>query len=213
MHSRFFYFFIIAGFFTVSSLASSLSPLQKILPKIVTGKGSSFKSYGPTSFEEKTLEGAVTVYGPASFKDVTVNASTHVMGPMVAEKSFFQTIHVDGPLSLKMCEIKNGLVNGPVEMTSCKVNEMIEINGSLFSSTSEFNGDISIATNELTLQGQTKAKNIFIRATQEDKEQKVYLKDRALVEGDIAFEAGKGKVFVSEGAKVAGQISGGTLVK
>lgn len=213
MGSKFFYFVIISGFFTVSSLASSLSPLQKILPKIAMSKGSSLKSYGPTSFEEKTIEGSVTVYGPASFKGVTVNASTQVMGPMVAEKSFFQTIHVDGPLSLKMCEIKNGLVNGPVEMSSCKVGETIEINGPLFASATEFNGDISIATNELTLQGQTKTKNIFIRTIQEDKEQKVYLKDWALVGGDIAFESGKGKVFISEGAKITGQISGGILVK
>jgi hypothetical protein len=165
---------------------------------------------GALDFNNLTIEKNLTVAGSANGNSLKCNKFT-VNGSFTGKNIQAQNGEVNGALACDKVTIDDDLiVNGSLSGKEIKVSGKTQIFGGLDASESSF-GDIEIATTKGTLTN-SKAKNIIVKETQ-DLSQRLYLEGKTIIEENITFESGNGKVFISDGAQVMGAIQGASVVR
>ena len=164
---------------------------------------------GSLNFNNLTIEQILSVSGSA--EGDFLKCEKFIINGSFAGKNIQATNgEVSGSLTCEKTNIDNDLeVNGSLKATETKVSGKTKVDGNLDASRSSFS-DIEISSWQCTLRN-SKAKNIFIKKTK-DKSQRIYLKGKTIIEGNITFESGNGKVIFSNEAKVKGKVQGASVV-
>lgn len=114
---------------------------------------------------------------------------------------------VKGSLTLKDSKVEKIVVHGKLSMQNSEVEGDVAAYGNISVMNSIVNGSISSNTSSMKLEN-AKVRNIVIRKDKIGGIQTVFLKGTSLVEGDITFESGAGKVIISPEAKFQGKTNG-----
>lgn len=150
--------------------------------------------YGFHSYGRETVE-SIMMNGSAFLKGTTVLGSTCVNGNLQAEDATLNTLKV----------------NGTVDLRGSSVGGKVVVNGLLTADATQFNEEISIAS-EMVVFHNCKVASIKIRESS-DKVQVVELRNSTLVDGSIVFESGKGEVWLYPGSEIHGDVSGAHIRK
>ena len=115
---------------------------------------------------------------------------------------------------MEACIVKKNIyneleLNGSLKGTKINVYGNTKVGGNLEVCESSFK-DIETSSWQCILTN-SKAKNIFVKKTK-DESQKIYLKGKTIIEGNIIFESGNGEVIFSEDARVEGKVQGASIV-
>lgn len=195
--------FIIITFLTADVL--SLAALPQV--------DAATQSYGPAYYEKQDLAD-VEAYGPTSFDGTTVTGKVKIYGPLNAKNVNFKILEVNGPCKVKDSHIHEAAINGPVNVEKVTFEGKVQINGPLTARDSNFKGPLSVAARKVMLE-KSHAKSIEIQANNnaDDKKGQVVILKESVVEGDIKFVKGNGKVIALRGSKVKGKVEGGQLIE
>ncbi|MBL0941135.1 MAG: hypothetical protein IBJ00_00135 [Alphaproteobacteria bacterium] len=204
--------FLATNITIVSAIAENSSDTSSLNSSDISNQAS-VQNFGFARYEKKNIS-KVQVYGPAVFEGTTVTETAQISGPMNAEDARFKNLVVNGPCNLKGSFINEAVLNGPVKVQKVTVTGKIEINGPLKARDSHFKGPISIAARKITFEG-SDATNLELRTSRnaEDKKGQIVILKNSIISGNITFEEGNGKVFLTRGSKVKGQVKGGQLIE
>ena len=176
---------------------------------------------GCTTHEEETtkkyqsgrqVEAGTTFNGFAQwadrvFESLTINGAAQLQRIVVHNNAT-----VNGSLQGEGVEVHAMLtVNGACHLQNSAVKGLVRVNGVLRADRCNF-ADIDIVTSEMGLRD-SKAQSIIVRAqsgTLHDEQQVVHL-DNTIIAGSITFENGKGRVVLTNNAKITGQVIGGVV--
>lgn len=152
--------------------------------------------------------GSLSVAGSAtlrnkSFERLTVNGSAQLQDVVVRSKAT-----INGSLDIRGGNFENLDVNGSANLQKTSVHALMHINGGLHAYEGTFDA-ISIATTDMELSNCT-VDTILVRRSDPWKEQVIRLVD-SVVNKDITFEQGNGKVIANKKSVIKGKIIGGLL--
>lgn len=165
---------------------------------------------GELDFNNLTIEKNLTVSSSANGNSLKCNKFI-VNGSFTGKNIQAQNGEVNGALSCNEASIDNDLiVNGSLSGKGIKVSGKTKVDGNLDASKSCFS-NIETAAFRVTLKN-SKAMNIFVKKTKHES-QRIYLEGKTIIEGNITFESGNGKVFISKETKVVGDIQGATIAR
>lgn len=190
---------------------------SKLNGEVITGNASlkrelyeSLTVAGALDFNQLKIEKDLTVSGSAKGKFLKCEKFV-VSGTFTGESIQAKSGEVSGSLECSKLTVAEDLaVSGSLTGEEIKISGKTSISGNLDASKSEF-ADIEIASATGTLLDST-AQNILVKKTN-DESQKMHLKGKSTIKGDIIFESGNGKVIIGAESKVIGKIQGASIVK
>lgn len=170
------------------------------------------------------LESILNV-GSISLQGTTVAGSTDESGSFKAKNAHLVDVSIAGTTELTQSEVSGLLqITGttkftsnqflqPVKVTGHLTSEMdnfaqsVQVAGQIDAQGSVFSGDLRTSSNEISL-SHVEANNIEVLPGSSTHKQSLYLRDEAMIHGNINFTGGKGLVFITSGAQVEGEITG-----
>lgn len=102
-------------------------------------------------------------------------------------------------------------INGSVKLTQCTVNEEAIIKGSLNASSTKFEKDLAVYSNEIRFINSKVNSDLHMKHV-DTKIQVVYLDNFSEVVGNIIFDDGEGEVILRGQSKIGGKIIGGQAI-
>ncbi|MBS0185693.1 MAG: hypothetical protein JSS34_05060 [Proteobacteria bacterium] len=179
---------------------------------------------GPVEGTDGIFENLV-VTGPLGFENLTVQKEAVITGPVTGSKGYFADLTVSGPFKVSEILCQNLTVSGPIDATKLAVRDKTTATGNMTANNSDF-GDMTITANKI-LFNETTARDLLIKKNSsiessflawfgdnsDEKPQELRLTNKSVIEGDVTFESGKGKIYVEEGSQIKGKIQGGTVQK
>lgn len=170
--------------------------------------------------KENTINGNARLYditfeslrinGSLKFRNLSVKEKLYVNGSAVGKKLKCKRLKINGSFNGINIEATEGSVNGSLKGSNITIPEKVKISGKMLATNSNF-GDIEIKGNEIKLTN-SKTKNILVKKTGITP-QKLELKKKSIVSGNVVFEAGNGQIYLSGGSKIQGIVKGATIVK
>lgn len=157
--------------------------------KIVTYHGANATYTGPTSLEGSSFEN-LAVTGPAHLKNIKAHF-INITGPLHVEEVSCGTLQVIGPIQASHLQVGQAILVGPTKASISKF------------------GNLTITADEIFLEDSSVG-NITIKKDQ-DKVQKLYLRAKTFVKGDIVFESGKGQIIMHKDSLINGTIKGAQI--
>ncbi len=133
--------------------------------------------------------------GTVTLNGTTIEGPSIINGMLTADDASFSSLNVNGSASLMQCTINLGA----------------DIKGSLKASSAKFESSLDIYSNSSRFINSKISNNLHIHHTDHSK-QEVFLENNSEVGGDVIFDDGIGKVYVSGGSKVNGKVIGGELI-
>ena len=151
---------------------------------------------GPAQLEEiKTT--SLTVNGPIQFTDLEVFKTAQIFGPVSnSEKGTFEKIKVTGSLSAQNVQCNELTATGSVDIRDWTIKNRTTVIGLLHAQNSKFS-DLEITSNKVSLENTT-VDNIMIKRSGDNKVQELFLTGATIVNGNITFESGKGKIIAEK---------------
>ncbi len=165
--------------------------------------------YGPTSLSNKSLTN-LRVMGPLSLKDSTIKGKLDVYGPFKGNSIQAAKLTVQGPTSIyNKSKLGSVSINGPLTIKNSRVSSDLIVNGPIFASHSVFMGKISVSSTKLTFKD-CNLQTLKIRPAHSfgNNQQVLYLKGNTIVNGDISFMTGNGKIIKDASVVIKGNIYG-----
>ncbi len=189
-------------------------------------KDSSFtavKVYGSTTCDTVKIKGKLNVSGScnaehlecqqlsisgsAHVKSIQVHGATEFFGSCSIDASEFnKSLNVDGSCTMANTTVYGkACIFGAAHFSDCTLNSLkIACKEAYFSHTTLKDIHVAAAESSLTLFG-FKIKN--------DTHQTLYIEKGSVIEGDIVFEKGEGKIIVSGGSVIKGKVINGVIVQ
>jgi hypothetical protein len=164
----------------------------------------------PTSrYTEKTmvtkgdtvLSGNTTLHN-ASYNNLTINGTTNLDTITVAN------LTVNGLLNIKNSTIHVLTANGKVDLFDTTIKSYCTINGLLTANHSTFHS-INLASRKAFFYD-SKTKTITVQKSEGYGIPTIELHNNSTVDGDIIFKGENGKVIVTTGSQVRGNVIGGS---
>lgn len=106
-------------------------------------------------------------------------------------------------------------IKGSAELDQCFMKKEVVSYGTLVANKTEFSTDLSIFAGNTTLSS-CNLTNLYISDNDEEKSKNpihVILDGSTVVNGDIVFETGLGRVYKGPNVLILGEIKGGTLIE
>lgn len=128
------------------------------------------------------------ITGPLEFQDLVVAGSARVTGPVKGKKGTFNTLDVTGPLNIRHLKAESANITGPVHVHGGHV------------------GDLTVTAETVMLENVTAA-SVLIHPNG-DKPQTLHLKGQTVIQGNITFESGQGRILQDSSARIHGAVSG-----
>lgn len=183
--------------------------------------------YGPTkisnsSEEEVTIIGpadldqlksnTLKVTGPLKFNKIVISNETEVTGPTAGEKGKFNNLKITGPVKGTQIEAQTMNITGPAYFNNIEVKGNAKITGTLFVNKGKFK-NIDVVSDKVKLKDTT-ADSIHFDKNMHDskKEQMLMIQGKSIINGDIVFDSGKGKVVVDKTVQIKGKVQGAEVV-
>ena len=145
-------------------------------------------------------------FSNAHFKSLSVNGALDLNNSKVDER-----IKVHGAASLNKVQVGSVKVYGALHAKGVVVHGTAKIAGALVAHNSKFQ-DIKISTVECALENTT-TKNIVFETDSHKKQQKLVLKGKTVINGDITFESENGEVILDKTSTIKGKIIGGKIIQ
>ncbi|WP_131794004.1 hypothetical protein [Fluoribacter gormanii] len=153
----------------------------------------------------KETPGSITC-GKGTIKSLTGNGMVSVSGTTIEGPTV-----INGMLTADDASFSSLNVNGSASLMQCTVNSVAEIKGSLKASSAKFESSLDIYSSSTRFINSKTNNNLHIHHIDNPK-QEVYLENNSEVGGDIVFDDGHGKVYVSGGSKIGGSVIGGEII-
>ena len=118
---------------------------------------------------------------------------------------------INGMLTADDTSFSSLNINGSASLIQCTVNSFAKIKGSLKASSVKFESSLDIYSSLTRFINSKTNNNLHIHHIDTPK-QEVYLENNSEVGGDIVFDDGHGKVYVSGGSKIDGNVIGGEII-
>lgn len=128
--------------------------------------------------------------------------STNVLGSLV----------VNGSLNAEDSVIRSLQVNGQANLKNCVINSLSTINGSLHADNTQFQQELSVASQKITLKTCSIASLIVRKTDGYEGIQIINLRNGTNVTGPIIVESGNGQIWMSSDSKISGQVSGAQVL-
>lgn len=160
--------------------------------------------------------GSGSIIGDVDISRLTVHNSISVTGDIHSVNSVYQSaVKFTGDL-----KGNNNTYEGKTEFIGdVKINDDTFKNSAIF--TGKLRADAANFNNGITINSclvefyHSNTGQIIVNLQRhcDDGVQKIYLKDKTEVKGNINFVGGNGKVYVSKNSAIIGQVTGGTIVR
>lgn len=160
--------------------------------------------------------GSGNIAGDIDVSKLTVNRNMTVVGGIRSVNSTYQSsVKFTGDLKGRNDVYQNKAeLTGDVQVDGSIFKGDVTVIGKLHANASVFNGFATFDSCLIEFNRSTTSQiNVKAQHNCGDGEQKIYLKDKSQVKGDIHFEAGNGKVYLSNNSTIIGQVTGGTIVR
>ncbi len=151
----------------------------------------------------------LTTNGSLEFSDLTITGKFVSHGSVIGTKLTCNHFSNSGSLQVKDFKASHGIVEGALYGEHIVVLENLKISGECDVSKSKF-GTIEINSDTATFEDSEIA-NIIVKFA--NKSQKIILKGKTIVAGNIIFESGYGKIYLSSKTKIIGKVKGAELIK
>lgn len=157
--------------------------------------------------EDKMNQGGYN-YGYQGFGKETVN-SIQANGTVSLEGTkVLGLVYVNGSLNAEDADIDSLKVNGQLELKSCLINNNSIVNGSLNAENTEFQKELSVASQKITLRS-CSVNSLTVREVSGfNGRQIIDLRSGTKVNGPIIVESENGEIWLSSNSVVSGPISG-----
>ena len=137
-----------------------------------------------------------TTNGGATLNDVTVDHSLNCHGSLHANGSTFNQLHA----------------NGGVDLNKCKISGQASFKGSVTAQDTRFDEKVTIHSKKTVLKECTLKQSIFVgKEVKGTLEPQVIELTDTVIEGDVTFEQGNGKIFLKGSSKILGKVAGGNI--
>lgn len=141
-----------------------------------------------------SVKGFLTINGQTKFNKLNVMGVTTIHGQTILSDSKLQHLKVNGQLTASGSQFSDTTVDGSVNLRDVVIK-----------------GNLTANTTRVLLNG-VHVQNIQIKKTIPNKPQVVCLEKGTHVQGEINFEAGNGKVYMSGASKIIGSVAGGNVI-
>jgi hypothetical protein len=155
-----------------------------------SGQNNGYRSYGNETVDFVQANGAVVLNGTQVLGEVNVN------GSLQANNATIDSLQVNGSATLRSCQIANNCT----------------INGGLVADSTKFKGEISVASQKITLSA-CSVDSLVVRKTGSASVPVVILQNGTKVTGSIIVESGNGEIWVSSGSEVSSDVSGAKIIQ
>lgn len=154
-------------------------------------------NYGYQKYEKQTVD-SINENGFVSLE------KTKVLGP----------VQINGSLQAEESEINSLLVNGQVNLNNCLITNTSVINGSLNATGTDFQKNLSIASQKIILRTCTIESLTVREVAGYTEKQVVDLSSGTHVTGSIVFESNHGEVWISSDSTISqDQVFGAQVYK
>ncbi|WP_010302931.1 hypothetical protein [Candidatus Odyssella thessalonicensis] len=182
--------------------------------------------YGSSQLKDMTYD-TLTVYGALDFTNLIIQQELKVDGSAHGKNLKCQEFKINGSLAVDQLEAHQGLVSGSLTGHNISILKDLSVEGSLAGDRITVLGRTKIAGNlsviggdftDIDIEGDasdltdSRAANIHFKKVITDT-QKLYLRGKTIVSGDIVFESGKGEIYLGTDAVIKGQVKGATIKK
>jgi hypothetical protein len=197
-------FFNIAHIYGKNIVISGSGEFNDMILEDVVGSG----SMDAENSEFKTF----IVNGSLDFADIKVIEILTVIGSAKGKGLESKRLVVSGScIGENIIVTGDAIVEGGLEVINSKMQAHTTIVGELKARRSKFH-DLEVDSNEIILSDST-THNITINESSEYDTQKIILKGKTIISGDIIFKSGRGQVVKDKDAVIKGKIEGGMLHK
>jgi hypothetical protein len=161
---------------------------------------------------ENSAFNTLIVSGSLDFTNIKIKEILTVTGSASGKGLECKRLIVSGSLTGENIIVTgDAVLSGGFEVTNAKMQGHTNISGGLEAKHSEFH-EIEMDSNEITLID-TMVHNIIIKASSKYDTQKIILKGKTIISGDIIFESGKGQIVADKQVVIKGKIEGAKLHK
>ncbi|EKE01988.1 MAG: hypothetical protein ACD_21C00011G0013 [uncultured bacterium] len=164
---------------------------------------------GSATLEDVALK-SLTENGSLTFNNLTIEDKLRVNGSVNGKKLKCKEFKINGGLDGKNIEATKGHVNGSLDATDIKVTEELTVNGQVLVKNGDL-GSVVICGRDSKLIN-SKIKDVFVKKG-DGGVQVLELGKKTVVSGDVVFESGEGKIYLSGSSEVLGDIKGATVIK
>jgi hypothetical protein len=163
----------------------------------VSQGGFALKGSGENSYKNMTIP-SIKYEGILKLSNMIISGPVSVNGELKVLSSHMHSLKVDGDAKMEKSTVSgNTVIDGLLKAISCCFQGLLSIRSSY------------VVLEHSDLQSITVKQN----SSRHDREQQLLLKGTTIVHGDIRFETGQGKVFLSNEARVYGQIFGAEVIR
>lgn len=155
-----------------------------------------FHVRGQTQLRKTNITTLMEVNGDVRANDIVVSSPMTIIGSLYAGHGTFAS-------SVNL--------TGTIHCDTCLFNDKTFIVGNIKINNSEFAREITMTISNAFFSN-SKLKDIHVMPTNDNnEEQAIYLKENTLAQ-NIKFDSGKGVVFVSNGSRIMGTVTGGKII-
>lgn len=175
---------------------------------ILTALSMVCKGYSVEKMNKSTYSYGYQKYGKETVDFVQGNGSVILEGTKVLGPVF-----VNGSLNAEESEIGSLQVNGQVDLKNCLINNIATINGSLNADNTQFQKELSVASQRITLRTCSIDSIIVREVSGYNGIQVIDLRSGTKVTGPIVVESGNGEIWLSSNSEISNQVSGAKVLK
>lgn len=160
---------------------------------------------GPTTLNYVKVK-VLAVNGDLKFDHLKVSDSAQLMGPVEGQYGEFGTCKIKGPAQLSEVKAQALNVTGVLQASRLKVAEAATVTGKLSLQEAEIGAlVVTPGDNEQISLNQTQVKSIVVKGSHGSV---LKLMNNSVVEGNVTFESGQGKIETDQSSKVMGHVTG-----
>lgn len=173
----------------------------------------SYYHWGPQkrsqeSSNVKNVSSGVIRYGNETLASLQGNGLVTLDGTYVRK-----SLIVNGSLDANDAHIGSLKVNGQAKLNGTNVDGKTEVNGFLSADKSTFQKEIAVSAHKVQFSDCTLDSIVIKKTGWAFGSQVVELLDKTVCKGSITFEAGDGKIIVSDSSQILGAIQGAEVEK
>ena len=152
-------------------------------------------------------------YGYQKYGKETVDAIQANGSVVLEETKILGTVSVNGSLNAEESAIGTLQVNGQADLKNCLINNTTIINGSLNAVNTNFQKELSVASQKIIL-GTCSVDSLIVREVNGyDGVQVIDLRSGTKITGPIIVESGNGEIWLSSNSEISDQVSGAKVYR
>lgn len=175
---------------------------------VLTALSMMCKGYSMEKINKSTYSYGYQRYGKETVDSIQGNGSVILEGTKV-----LGVVLVNGSLNAEESAIESLQVNGQVDLKNCLINNTATINGSLNADNTQFQKELSIASQRITLRTCSIDSLVVREVSGYDGIQVIDLRSGTKITGPVVVESGNGEIWLSSNSEIIDQVSGAKVFR